>query len=68
MGHSVMCHVHGFYPYFYAPAPNGFNASHLEEFKKTLDVFSMLVELIMIRQLSDKTAKDSLQGAKSFLR
>lgn len=60
-----MCHVHGFYPYFYAPAPNGFNASHLEEFKQTLDVF---LSSLTIRRLSDKIVKDWLRVAKSFLK
>ncbi|KAJ1507480.1 DNA polymerase delta catalytic subunit [Coelomomyces lativittatus] len=28
-GHSVTCHVHGFFPYFYVPAPEGLAESHL---------------------------------------
>ncbi|KAJ1982249.1 DNA-directed DNA polymerase delta [Dimargaris verticillata] len=29
-GNSVLCHVHGFYPYFYAPAPTNFQPQHAE--------------------------------------
>lgn len=31
-GNSVCCHIHGFAPYFYVPAPNGKN---FNGFKKT---------------------------------
>ncbi|KAJ2000690.1 DNA-directed DNA polymerase delta, partial [Coemansia thaxteri] len=30
-GHSVVCYVQGFYPYFYCPAPNGFNEAHIPQ-------------------------------------
>ncbi|KAJ3102438.1 DNA-directed DNA polymerase delta [Phlyctochytrium planicorne] len=36
-GVSVLCHVHGFTPYFYIPAPNGFNENHLPKFREALD-------------------------------
>ena len=31
-GHSVMCHIHGFLPYLFVPAPPGFQESHCASF------------------------------------
>uniref|UniRef100_A0A9J7XIY9 DNA polymerase delta catalytic subunit n=1 Tax=Cyprinus carpio carpio TaxID=630221 RepID=A0A9J7XIY9_CYPCA len=36
-GNSVCCHIHGFAPYFYVPAPNGFTSAHLAEFQRELN-------------------------------
>lgn len=36
-GHSIMCHCHGFIPYFYTNVPAGFNASNMEEFKNKIN-------------------------------
>ncbi|ORY50267.1 DNA polymerase delta catalytic subunit [Rhizoclosmatium globosum] len=36
-GFSVLAHVHGFLPYFYVPAPNGFKEEHVQSFMTTLD-------------------------------
>ncbi|KAJ2028231.1 DNA-directed DNA polymerase delta, partial [Coemansia sp. S610] len=30
-GHSVVCYVQGFFPYFYCPAPDGFKEEHLPQ-------------------------------------
>ncbi|KAJ2962042.1 hypothetical protein NQZ79_g2805 [Umbelopsis isabellina] len=35
-GNSVVCHVQGFLPYFYVPAPVGFLPMHLEALKRAL--------------------------------
>jgi len=35
-GNSVLCHVQGFLPYFYIPAPVGFLPTHIEALKRTL--------------------------------
>ncbi|KAM6223345.1 DNA polymerase delta catalytic subunit [Rhynchocyon petersi] len=36
-GVSVCCHIHGFAPYFYTPAPPGFGAQHLAELQQELN-------------------------------
>ncbi|KAI9019821.1 DNA polymerase family B-domain-containing protein [Hyaloraphidium curvatum] len=36
-GNSVLCHVHGFFPYFYIPSPNGFQLQHLDDFQRALE-------------------------------
>lgn len=36
-GNSVLCHIHGFVPYFYIPAPPGFDHSYCSEFLDELD-------------------------------
>lgn len=35
-GNSVLCHIHGFLPYFYVPAPSHFNAEMIPEFVSKL--------------------------------
>ncbi|CAI9161254.1 unnamed protein product [Rangifer tarandus platyrhynchus] len=35
-GVSVCCHIHGFAPYFYTPAPPGFGPEHLSELQREL--------------------------------
>ncbi|XP_032394582.1 DNA polymerase delta catalytic subunit [Etheostoma spectabile] len=36
-GNSVCCHIHGFAPYFYVPAPSGFTSKYLGEFQRELN-------------------------------
>uniref|UniRef100_A0A665UYF6 DNA polymerase n=1 Tax=Echeneis naucrates TaxID=173247 RepID=A0A665UYF6_ECHNA len=36
-GNSVCCHIHGFAPYFYVPAPSGFTSDYLDDFKRELN-------------------------------
>uniref|UniRef100_A0A4X2K7Y0 DNA polymerase delta catalytic subunit n=1 Tax=Vombatus ursinus TaxID=29139 RepID=A0A4X2K7Y0_VOMUR len=36
-GVSVCCHVHGFAPYFYVPAPTGFGPEHLGDLQRELN-------------------------------
>ena len=37
-GQSVLCHIYGFLPYFYVPAPIGFLAKHLPDLQHHLEV------------------------------
>ncbi|XP_037056261.1 DNA polymerase delta catalytic subunit isoform X3 [Peromyscus leucopus] len=36
-GFSICCHIHGFAPYFYTPAPPGFGAEHLSDLQRELN-------------------------------
>ena len=36
-GNSVCCHIHGFHPYFYVPAPDNFSKEHLRAFRIALN-------------------------------
>lgn len=36
-GNSILCHIHGFVPYFYVPAPPGFQQRHCSIFQDCLD-------------------------------
>ncbi|XP_040490283.1 DNA polymerase delta catalytic subunit isoform X2 [Ursus maritimus] len=36
-GVSVCCHIHGFAPYFYTPAPRGFGSEHLGDLQRELN-------------------------------
>ncbi|ORY88005.1 DNA polymerase family B-domain-containing protein [Protomyces lactucae-debilis] len=36
-GNSVLCHITGFLPYFYVPAPNGFTEKHLRPFMQAVE-------------------------------
>ncbi|VDN97005.1 unnamed protein product [Rodentolepis nana] len=49
-GNSVVAHVHGFMPYFYVAAPQGFSKSHLAEFRKQLN-------LVLLKELKGNQAE-----------
>ena len=36
-GNSIMCHITGFLPYLYVPAPNGFKQTHMRSFMAALE-------------------------------
>uniref|UniRef100_G3RT14 DNA polymerase n=1 Tax=Gorilla gorilla gorilla TaxID=9595 RepID=G3RT14_GORGO len=37
-GFSVCCHIHGFAPYFYTPAPPGFGPEHMGDLQRELNL------------------------------
>jgi len=36
-GNSVLCHIHGFLPYLYVPAPPDFKVENCEQFRSDLN-------------------------------
>lgn len=36
-GNSILCHIHGFMPYFYVPAPQDFKREHCGQFRDALN-------------------------------
>ncbi|XP_077358619.1 DNA polymerase delta catalytic subunit isoform X1 [Festucalex cinctus] len=66
-GNSVCCHVHGFAPYFYVPAPNGFTPDYLGDFKRELNS-AVLKDMRSNKDISitvlavDITRKENMYG------
>lgn len=58
-GNSVLCHIHGFVPYFYVPAPPGFQQSHCSLFQDSLNT-AVLGDM---RSNKDNVTQVSVQGA-----
>jgi len=54
-GNSVMCHVTGFLPYFYIPAPIGFQRQHLQPLQLALEVY-LLCSLLMVESRESRSA------------
>uniref|UniRef100_A0A3B4AS68 DNA polymerase n=1 Tax=Periophthalmus magnuspinnatus TaxID=409849 RepID=A0A3B4AS68_9GOBI len=67
-GNSVCCHIHGFAPYFYVPAPVGFKSDYLGEFQRELnsvvlkDMRSNKDNISVTVLAVDITRKESMYG------
>jgi len=72
-GNSICCHLHGFHPYLYVPAPTGFEKDHLAGFRKSLNAALIadlknnsynIVEAVLHMEMSFKTNVYGFQGNK----
>lgn len=61
-GNSVMCHVHGFRPYFYVPAPANFQTSNLEYIRQALCEQLALNRASDVRFQLEVCQKESIYG------
>ena len=70
-GNSICCHIHGFHPYFYIPAPTGFTSDHLPLFRKALNAAIMadmksnpynIVEAVLNVSMLQKSSIFGYQG------
>lgn len=63
-GNSVMCHVLGFLPYFYIPAPIGFQRDQLQPLQVALEVFLLKRTQLIFREpsLEDNLAYITLKS------
>ena len=74
-GNSICCHVHGFHPYFYVPAPDKFGKENLRDFRIGLNnavIADMknnrdnVVEAVLDVQLMTKSTIYGFQGNKKI--
>ena len=74
-GNSICCHVHGFHPYFYVPAPDKFSKDNLRDFRIGLNnavIADMknnrdnVVEAVLDVQLMTKSTIYGFQGNKKI--
>jgi len=72
-GNSVCCHVHGFHPYIYLPAPQGITKDNLSVFRKALNSALMadlknnvhgIVDAVLSCDLMQKSTIYGFQGNK----
>ena len=72
-GNSICCHIHGFLPYLFVPAPAGFDKRHLAEFRRSLNgalIADMknnslnIVDAVLNTELLMKTNVYGFQGNK----
>jgi len=78
-GNSVCAHVHGFHPYIYVPAPQGFEKDRLGEFRRALNTALVadiknnadnVVDAVLDCKLVEKSTIYGFQGnkKKDFIR
>ena len=70
-GNSYCCHIHGFHPYLYIPAPAGFTKDHLSGFRKALNAALIadlkgnahnIVDAVLCMDLLNKSSIYGFQG------
>jgi len=70
-GNSICCHIHGFHPYFFIPAPTSFTQDHLPAFRKALNAALIadmrsnpyeIVEAVLNVELMQKSSMYGFHG------
>jgi DNA polymerase delta subunit 1 len=74
-GNSICCHIHGFHPYIYVPAPAGFEPRHLPGFRKSLNAalvadiknnYLNIVDAVLNVDMVEKSTIYGFQGNKKI--